>query len=110
MLSIVSLPSLTVTKTISPIDSSMKYSTDPGEWTAVNPIYPHGYIGLRGAGSIFIVDLNPTSATYGTVIKTIPTMVSGTQTYGPCDATISSNGKYFYTVIFGDTGAGGCGG
>ncbi len=105
-LSVISLPSLTVSKTINAVDPSMAYPTDPGEWTAVNPIYPYGYVALRGAGNIFVVDLNPSSSTYGTVIKTIPTVVSGTQIYGPCDATISSNGKYFYTVIFGDTGAG----
>jgi len=105
-LSIVSLPSLAVAGTINPVDSSMAYPKDPGEWTAVNPIYPYGYVSLRGAGEVFVVDLNPSSATYGTVIKTIPTMVSGTQTYGPCDATVSSNGKYLYVPVFGDTGVG----
>jgi hypothetical protein len=105
-LSIVSLPSLTVAGTINPVDSSMKYSTDPGEWTAVNPIYPYGYVSLRGSGNVFVVDLNPSSSTYGTVIKTIPVMVSGTQTYGPCDATVSSNGNYLYVPVFGATGFG----
>ena len=99
-LSIIDLPSLTVAKTLNPVDSSMTYPKDPGEWTAVNPIYPYGYVSLRGAGAVFVVDLNPTSPTYGTVVKTIPTLVSGVQTYGPCDATISSNGKYLYTVIY----------
>ena len=56
---------------------------------------------MRGAGADFVVDLNPTSPTFGTVVKTIPTMVSGVQTYGPCDTTISSNGKYLYNVIMG---------
>ncbi len=105
-LSILDLPSLTVSKTINPIDSSMAYPKDPGEWTAVNPIYPYGYISLRGSGNVFIVDLNPSDATYGTVVKTIPIMVSGVQTYGPCDATVSGNGKYLYTPIFGATGFG----
>ncbi len=105
-LSIVSLPSLAVTKTISSIDSSMAYPKDPGEWTAVNPIYPYGYVSLRGGADVFVVDLNPTSATYGTVIKTIPVMVSGTQTYGPCDATVSSNGNYLYVPVFGAAGFG----
>ncbi len=98
--SILDLPSLTVAATINSV-TPRQYPTDPGEWTAINPIYHYGYVAVRGAGADLVVDLDPTSPTFGTVVKTIPTAVSGVQTYGPCDITISSNGKYIYNTIMG---------